>query len=640
MKAALLIRKETLQREPSEKGGVLSSSSFLHYLLKCQILSRDQGHILLIEKEKNGASLEQLILSLGFLREEELFGYLTHHSGIPLLDQLATTRDESLSQQVPLGIMEKFQVLPYQMTPQGLEVAMIDPYDIEAMDSIQPFFPQETRLLPRLCRPSEWSMVMTEEALKDRLAQASGQEEGYPSNLDEKEEDFSSFMRGEGGGTPFEKGFSPAQFIEALIFQALKKEASDIHFSPHPHFVEILIRVDGVLQSLKLLPSHLWRLVCGFLKILAGMNIADSRHPQSGRFPMNFGHRHMDCRASIHPTKEGENFVVRLLDQSMPLRALSELGYMPQTEALMEKALQRPAGLIIVAGPTGAGKTTTLYAMVQALKRGHLNIMTLEDPIEYTIPHVRQSQVGETGVLTFGEGVRSLLRQDPDVLVVGEIRDAETAQMALRAAMTGHPVLTTLHGMDVRGAIHRLVDLGVSVSSLSGHVTAIVAQRLVRRLCLCCRRQVRLSPQMGEALGLENTDEVFLFEAVGCQACGHTGYKGRLAIAEGLLVTKEMDLLLTAGLPLFSDTQKGSAFGFLSLAVMARAHILKGDTSVEEVIRHIDLTELASPVSKKEKISLKRKRRNEFLTASQGIKNLESSSYGIPFEERELYDSL
>lgn len=563
-----------------EKFSVQNSSSFLAHLRAEKALSQDQSYILLLEKRKTGMSLELLLMILGFMEEKEILKHLSFYSGLPILCDLKKTRDKTLTKKISEILLERHQILPYQETDEGLVVAMADPYDIEALDSLKPFFSHISHFIPQIASPLEISQIISHMIFQKKWAlyeDSSSSEDVLQISLKEKHP------------LPFGEEFSASHFIETLIFQALNHRASDIHFFPRPCFTEIMMRVDGVLRSFKLLPLHLWTLVCGALKMMSDMNISEFRHPQSGRFPLSVGLHKIDCRVSSHPTKEGESFVIRLLDQTTPLRTLGELGYTPSLHHLVQEALQKQAGLIIVAGPTGSGKTTTLYAMVESLRSSLMNIMTLEDPIEYTLSHVRQSQVGETGILSFSAGIRSLLRQDPDILLIGEIRDEETAQMALRASMTGHPILTTVHSLTITGVIRRLIDLGVSFSQLTGQVTAILAQRLVRRLCLDCRKQGILSSRDADFLGVEDWEKTsVIFEAAGCEFCQNTGYKGRLALAEGILINQESDLLLAAGLPLFSQSQKDIGSTFCSFKEAARYHLLQGETSLEEIYRHLE----------------------------------------------------
>ncbi len=368
---------------------------------------------------------------------------------------------------------------------------------------------------------------------------------------------------------------------------AVKREASDIHFEPEGAFMRLRYRIDGILSQICTLHTTYWPAICVRLKVMSNMNIAESRRPQNGRMTFYVGSREIDLRVASHPTVHGENIVVRILDKNRSLLSLDELGYSEDVICQIKKALQRPEGIFIITGPTGCGKTTSLYSMLSHISTLQLNIMTLEEPVEYQLPLIRQSDVRDQGGMDFTEGVRSILRQDPDIILIGEIRDSSTAQMALRAAMTGHQVFSTLHTNDALGSLPRLIDLGLTRPMLAGNVMAVVAQRLVRKLCSLCKRETKMSPYEAILLGLKTPHR--LFSSKGCEICRGTGYRGRLAIAEILVFDPELDELListSSRTPLKTLAQKK---GYIPMEQDARHRVLNGDTSLEEVLTAVDL---------------------------------------------------
>jgi type II secretory ATPase GspE/PulE/Tfp pilus assembly ATPase PilB-like protein len=343
------------------------------------------------------------------------------------------------------------------------------------------------------------------------------------------------------------------------------------------------------MRQVRSLHRRYWPAMLVRLKILAGMNIAESRAPQDGRISLVVVAREVDFRAAVHPTIHGENFVVRILDRKRGLIPPEELGLEQRALATLKLMLARPEGMILMTGPTGSGKTTTLYSLLGHRNSEHVNIMTLEDPVEYVLPMVRQTSIAGNAKLSFGDGVRSLMRQDPDIVLVGEIRDKDTAEMALRAAMTGHQVFSTLHANSALRAIPRLLDLGVRTETLAGNVIGILAQRLVRRLCMACR--IESTPDSIEQRLLRCDADTKLFRAAGCERCHFTGYKGRLPLIEIVRWSRELDELLVTRPSIGELTKLAKEQGFIELADIAIRNVLEGITTLEEAARVVDLTD-------------------------------------------------
>jgi type IV pilus assembly protein PilB len=362
--------------------------------------------------------------------------------------------------------------------------------------------------------------------------------------------------------------------------------ASDVHFEPEDQFLRVRYRIDGMLRQIRVLHSKHWQPMLVRLKIVSDMNIAETREAQDGRIVLGISGRTVDFRAASQPTVHGENFVLRVLDAKQSIVALDKLD-MPQERLNQLKAmLSRPEGIMLVTGPTGSGKTTTLYSVLGHLNQPDVNIMTLEDPVEYQLPMARQTALGATAKMTFAEGIRSLMRQDPDIILVGEIRDGETAEMAFRAAMTGHQVFSTLHTNSAVRSIARLMDLGVTPEVMSGNIIGIIAQRLIRRLCPHCKEPHELSPQERVKFGLGDT---VIYKAKGCPKCDHQGYKGRVALMELLRFDPRLDELVGARASIREIVAYAKTQGFTTLAGDGLRRVAAGLTSIDEVGRVADL---------------------------------------------------
>ncbi|MEX0606776.1 MAG: GspE/PulE family protein, partial [Halofilum sp. (in: g-proteobacteria)] len=331
------------------------------------------------------------------------------------------------------------------------------------------------------------------------------------------------------------------RLVDAVLADAVKRDASDIHFEPEEGFVRIRYRIDGVLRQIRSLHSHFWSPIAVRLKVMSDMNIAETRAPQDGRISLGIGGHIIDFRVSAVRTTYGENIVLRVLDRHKGIRTLESIGLDGDTLDTLHLMMSRPEGIILVTGPTGSGKTTMLYSMLAHLNEESRNIVTLEDPVEYPMPMVRQSQVNSAAKLDFASGIRSLMRQDPDVMLIGEVRDEPTATMAFRAAMTGHQVYSTLHTNSALGAIPRLLDIGILPDVLAGNMIGVMGQRLVRRLCDQCKAPYEPGEAERRLLSLTPDEPATLHRPCGCRACGDQGYRGRFALLEVLRFDADLD---------------------------------------------------------------------------------------------------
>lgn len=452
-------------------------------LLQKQLISQDQLHVALKEQQRQGGYLGELLVKLKFLKSEDLQNTLSELSGYPVCDLRNRILNRTIVQKIPISIAFKHRLILVEESLSFFRLAMADPADVIAIDCIRMALGCEKEIRPHHADEAEILGAID------------------------------LYYRGKEHQPSPHQDNDIVQLVHDIIIKAVRLNASDIHFQPDFNMIFIRFRLDGVLGPSQTLHKEIWQSISVRLKIMGGMDIAECRRPQNGRFSLTVAGREVDFRVAIHPTIYGENIVVRILDKSRSLLSLEELGFAPQDREKLRTLVQMAQGMVIISGPTGSGKTTTLYSLLSHIDTTTRNVMTLEEPVEYQVPGIRQTEIRDSKVLGFAEGIRSLLRQDPDVIFISEIRDTETAKMALRASMTGHLVLATVHANDSFGALDRLKDLGLSASLLANNLICSVAQRLVRKLCLSCRRP-----------------------KVGCEMCHHTGYKGRIAIAEILLI--------------------------------------------------------------------------------------------------------
>jgi type IV pilus assembly protein PilB len=550
------------------------SQTLITKLLERGILSADQVDIALQEQKQSLISFEDCLLNLGFLSENVLAEALASTSGYERVNLKQVLFDSSLKPHVPREAAEKYRFIPLSLEKNVLRVAIADVYNVQAIDFLYKNVPSLQKVIPFIAPESDILEAIDKYYGYDLSIRGLLKEIESSSNQTIVQEDY----------------LNPTiRLVNAIILDAIKRQASDIHFEPEGAFMRLRYRIDGILTQVCTLHSSYWPATCVRLKVMAEMNIAESRHAQNGRITFYVGSREIDLRVSSHPTIHGENIVVRILDKGRSLLSLNELGYSGEVISQIRQALARPEGIFIITGPTGCGKTTSLYSMLSHISTPCLNIMTLEEPVEYRLPLIRQSDIRDLGGMDFSEGVRSILRQDPDIILIGEIRDSSTAQMALRASMTGHQVFSTLHTNDALGALPRLTDLGLSRIMLAGNLVAVVAQRLVRKLCSACKKERKLRPE--ETYHLKQNLKTTLFEPMGCQACHGTGYRGRLALAEVLIFDETLNELLITNASRTSLKNHALEQGYIPMAQDGRQRILNGDTSLEEVLRMVDLRE-------------------------------------------------
>lgn len=547
-------------------------------LVEMGLITEDQLNVALQEKKTSKNMLGEILVELGFITEEILSGFLADDLGVAVFDPRSTIVDGDV-----LGLLNKETALKHSVLPISISkedgeihVAMADPYDVLAMDAVKRFVPKGLKVKP---------VVATVSMLNEAIDAAYG----YSSNIKDilrelenigEDEDVSSLDEETAYTHPV------VRLVNALVFDAVKLGVSDLHFEPEENFIRLRYRKDGVLYTAQTLHKKHWNGISQRIKIMSQMNIADKLSPQDGRFNLSIGGREADFRVSSLPTVHGENIVLRVLDQSASIMPMEKLGFSDVNTNNIKRCQSRPEGIIIVTGPTGSGKTTSLYSMLNEINTVDVNIQTLEDPVEYSLPMIRQTNVRE-GVLDFGDGIKALLRQDPDIIFIGEIRDKTTAEMALKAAMTGHQVYTTLHTNDSFGAIPRLLDLGLKPGMVAGAIIGVFAQRLVRLLCNSCKVEHVATAEECERLGVDPADPPTIYHAKtgGCSACGGQGYKGRSAVVEILVFDEDLDEILARGESKAELKAEAKRKGFKSMKDDGILKILEGKTDLNALSR-------------------------------------------------------
>ncbi len=553
------------------------------------LVSKDQLKIGLTEQQRSGDQLGRIMVNLGFISEAVLRDLLGEALGRESVDLSQLVPDQDALELVDKALARRYGLVPISFDKEArlLKVAMADIYNLIAIDRLRAHIDNRDRYRGKQVeiRP----VLAGEIEIEDAIDQFYGYElsvDGILQEIETGEIDYDSLHNEtEGYSQPF------VRLVDAILADAVKRGASDIHFEPEDGFLRIRYRIDGVLRQIRSLHKNYYAAVAVRLKVMAGMNIAETRAPQDGRMSLGIGGHQIDFRVSCLLTTHGENIVLRVLDRDKGIMQITDIGLPEDTAGTLKLMMARPEGLILVTGPTGSGKTTTLYSMLNYLNNESVNIMTLEDPVEYPMHMIRQCSVNEAAKIDFANGIRSMMRQDPDVILVGEIRDEETADMAFRAAMTGHQVYSTLHTNSAVGAIPRLLDIGVLADVMAGNVIGILAQRLVRKLCPYCKTPYQPSKDSVERLLLgEDAGRMTLYHASGCARCDHQGYKGRLALMEVLRMTPELDELIFRRATRGEMLRTAMQGGFRPISEDGLRRVRDGITSLEEVSRVIDLT--------------------------------------------------
>jgi len=537
----------------------------------------DKGVAYDIEQDavKNGKDIVQVLLSYGiYSNEDEFWAQVADELGADHFDLDNFEPPPSVVALIPGGMARLYGAFPITLDAQGLHVAFTDPLNPQLVEDLR--FGLEKTIVPVVARRSQVLTLI---------------EKFYGAGAPSIEEIFGQLGRAgkEGLSAEAEANSAPiVKFVDLVMQQAIKERASDIHFEPFEREFKIRYRVDGSLYEMAPPPLHLATSIISRIKVMSNMNIAERRIPQDGRIMTNVGGKPVDMRVNSLPTQHGESVVLRVLDRSSINIELDALGMQPFLQDYIVETIHKPNGIFIVTGPTGAGKTTTLYACLRRINTIDCKLITAEDPVEYELDGVMQVPINEAVGLTFAKALRSFLRQDPDRIMVGEMRDLETAQIAIQASLTGHLVLSTLHTNDAAGAVTRLVDMGVEPFLVSATLEGVLAQRLLRTICKNCRSPYEPSLSILNQLGLtpEDLGGKQFYTGSGCSTCGSSGYKGRKGLYELLDVTDPIRELITGRAPSIVLKQKAIELGMVTLREDGLRSIYDGSTTIEEVLKY------------------------------------------------------
>jgi type IV pilus assembly protein PilB len=566
--------------------------SFSEFLVGLGILTPDQLRKAAQEQKRGVERLEQTIVRLGYAKEELILQCLADYFNLPFVDLDTYLIDDKVVKMIPEEMARRHTLIPIFKIGEALTVATANPLNIHALDELRNKVKTNVEIA-----------ISTEKKIKKAIDQHYGATDTIMDNT------LQQFLRGSAGGLPsgpadYRKthdlvvkelqpgmlGDAPAaRMFDIIMIQAIRDRASDIHLEPDETALRVRFRIDGFLYESLALPKQIHPSLTSRIKILAEMDIAETRAPQDGNFNVKMEKRGFEIRVSTFPTIYGENVVLRILDQTSPLFKLEDLGFSKDMLDLCKQLMRRPNGIILVTGPTGSGKTTTLYAFLNLINSTEKNIITIEDPVEYRLALIRQTQVNPKAGITFATGLRSILRQDPDVIMIGEIRDRETSEIAHQSALTGHLVLSTLHTNDAPEAITRLMDIGVEPYLISSSLIGVLAQRLVRTICPDCKTSYQVDPNVLSELGdevLQSKEPLTLYRGKGCKNCKQSGYRGRTGIFELLSVNEKIKQLISekASTQVIREAAKKTV-GMASLREDGLRKVLKGFTTLEEVDR-------------------------------------------------------
>ncbi|HBU05426.1 MAG TPA: type II secretion system protein GspE, partial [Nitrospiraceae bacterium] len=525
-----------------------------------------------------GKRLGETLVSLGVITEEVMARALSAQMGLPFKELRSMSVAPGVLDLVPESLARKHRALPLEINNGRLTIAMSDPLNVFAADEIK-----------RATRMPVDTVVITESDLLRALDQyyTRGEMDEVVKAADvyyPEKEKIVAAAEAMVEDTPIVK------LVNTVVTQAVKDRASDIHVEPYEDSIRVRFRIDGKLHDIMKPPKHLHSGIVSRIKILSGMDIAEKRVPQDGRFPINVEGRQFDVRASTLPTHHGEKMVLRLLEKTsgLPQLTLSQLGFTKSVLEAYEKLISMPYGFVLSTGPTGCGKTTTMYSSLRKISAAEKNIVTIEDPIEYNLPNINQVQVNPKAGLTFSSGLRSILRQDPDVIMVGEIRDTETASIATHAALTGHLVLSTLHTNEAVGAIARLIDMGIEPFLITSSLIGVLGQRLIVKICPYCKESYTADEDMLRRVGIKGK---VLLHGKGCSECRFTGYLGREGLFELLLVTEGIKKLIIEKAPASEIKAQAVKEGFRTMRQEGLLKAVDGITTIEEVMRVTQETE-------------------------------------------------
>ncbi|MBI2212020.1 MAG: type IV-A pilus assembly ATPase PilB [Acidobacteria bacterium] len=559
-------------------------------LVKAGLISQDQLKEALKSQKESSSKLGETLIKLGFVAEEDITECLSQQFGVPSINLAHFEIDAGVIKLIPADVARKYNILPVNKTGATLTIAMADPTNVFAMDDIkfmtgynvEPVVASELGIRSAI---DNYYGTTSAIELKKVMEDLQNSESADLEVLEEDEDLDVEALAAESEEAPVVK------LVNLILTDAIKRGASDIHIEPYEKEFRVRFRVDGILYEVMNPPLKLKDAITSRLKILAKLDISEKRLPQDGRIKLkmklNEKNKELDFRVSILPTLFGEKIVMRLLDKDNLRLDMTKLGFEPESLAKFEEAIFKPWGMVLVTGPTGSGKTNTLYSALAKVNTPEVNIMTAEDPVEFNLPGINQVQMKEQIGLNFAATLRSFLRQDPNIILVGEIRDFETAEIAIKAALTGHLVLSTLHTNDAPSTINRLMNMGIEPFLVATSVQLIAAQRLVRRICTGCKEEVDLTPQALLNMGYfkEEIGTFKVFKGRGCDKCGNTGYKGRVGLVEVMVMTDVLREMVLSGASAIELKRSAIDGGMFTLRRSGLYKIKEGITTVEEVVR-------------------------------------------------------
>ncbi len=547
-------------------------------LVEAGAITQEELEQALAKQKEEGGRIGNVIMDMGFISRELLITVLTTQMGIEYCEVKSVKIDEGVTKLVPENLVTKYNAMPIgfdENNPNILKVAMVDPMDLNAVDDIsiasglqvEPLLSFEDDLINVIGKYYGSAQAM-EAAEAYRIEQQSN--ELTDDELDQMQDDIDN---------------SPiVLLVNQIIEGGVRQRASDIHIEPMETYVRVRYRIDGALKQVMSYDYSIAAAISARIKIIGGMDIAEKRKPQDGRITIIVDRREFDVRVSVLPTVYGEKTVMRLTSKEGLTKPKSGLGFSPSEIEVFDGILSNPHGIILVTGPTGSGKSTTLYTSLSELNTEDVNIITVEDPVEANIDGINQVQVNVKAEMTFAAALRSILRQDPDIIMIGEIRDGETAQIAVQAAITGHLVVSTLHTNSAASTVTRIIDMGIEPYIIGDALVGVIAQRLVRRLCTSCRQPRLADDNEKEILGVEDLeDDYVIYEPQGCPLCNETGYSGRIGVYEMMPVSRELAAVIAKGATADVIEKQALSEGMSTLKMSAARHVLNGTTSIEEM---------------------------------------------------------
>ncbi|MEK6560418.1 MAG: type IV-A pilus assembly ATPase PilB [Nitrospirota bacterium] len=555
-------------------------------LVEAKLLTEDQLEKSLALQQKEGGRIGSILVKFGYIQEQTLLQFLSKQYGVQPIDLSKVEIDSSVIKLIPTEVVQKYNVIPVRRIGAVLTIAMMDPTNIFAIDDIkfmtgydiEVVVATESAIMATMSKLYDTSSMNLQQVLKSMDA---GEESVDIVEADTEEQVDLRELKEAVEEAPVVK------LVNLILSDAIKKGASDIHIEAYEKKFRVRYRIDGILYEVMNPPLKLRAALTSRLKIMAELDIAERRLPQDGRIKLKIKGREIDLRVSTLPCLFGEKVVMRILDKGALSLDLKKMGWEQKALDDLMKAIRSPFGMVLVTGPTGSGKSTTLYAALQQINEVGVNIMTAEDPVEYNLFGVNQVQMKEEIGLNFAVALRSFLRQDPDVVLVGEIRDYETAEIAVKAALTGHLVLSTLHTNDAPSTVTRLLNMGIEPFLVASSVIMIIAQRLVRRICQDCKEEEKVSPAILVDLGIspQEAESVVTYKGKGCTTCNNTGYKGRVALYEVMLVDDDVKALILEGASATEIKKKAVASGMKTLRMSGLTKLKDGVTTIEEILR-------------------------------------------------------